>query len=62
MLRLKEIGKQFENGRVALREISLEISPTDDCQRSGRERIWKEYTSSACQRIGDADDRRLDLE
>jgi sulfonate transport system ATP-binding protein len=27
MLRLKEIGKQFENGRVALREISLEISP-----------------------------------
>src|SRR5580698_8451848 len=27
MLRLKNIGKQFENGRVALREISLEISP-----------------------------------
>jgi sulfonate transport system ATP-binding protein len=27
MLRLKKIGKQFENGRVALREISLEISP-----------------------------------
>jgi sulfonate transport system ATP-binding protein len=27
MLRLKEIGKHFENGRVALREISLEISP-----------------------------------
>jgi ABC-type nitrate/sulfonate/bicarbonate transport system ATPase subunit len=27
MLCLKKIGKQFENGRVALREISLEISP-----------------------------------
>jgi sulfonate transport system ATP-binding protein len=27
MLRLKKIGKQFENGRVALREISIEISP-----------------------------------
>ena len=27
MLRLKKIGKQFESGRVALREISLEISP-----------------------------------
>jgi sulfonate transport system ATP-binding protein len=27
MLRLKKIGKQFENGRVALREISLDISP-----------------------------------
>jgi sulfonate transport system ATP-binding protein len=27
MLRLKKIGKQFENGRVALREVSLDISP-----------------------------------
>jgi sulfonate transport system ATP-binding protein len=27
MLRLKKIGKQFENGTVALREVSLEISP-----------------------------------
>ena len=27
MLRLKGIGKKFENGRVALSEISLEISP-----------------------------------
>jgi sulfonate transport system ATP-binding protein len=27
MLRLKKIGKQFPNGRVALREISLQIAP-----------------------------------
>jgi len=27
MLRLKKIGKQFPNGRVALREVSLEIAP-----------------------------------
>jgi sulfonate transport system ATP-binding protein len=27
MLRLKNVGKQFANGRVALREISLEIAP-----------------------------------
>src|SRR5580700_8821882 len=27
MLRLKKIGKQFPNGRVALREVTLEIAP-----------------------------------
>lgn len=27
MLRLKKVGRQFANGRVALREISLEIAP-----------------------------------
>jgi sulfonate transport system ATP-binding protein len=27
MLCLKKVGKQFENGRVALREVSLEIAP-----------------------------------